>query len=75
MDQIARAHPGEGIEVWFQDESRFRQQGTISRKWAPTGSRPPAVKQTRYDWLYVLAAVCPATGRTVGMISCGFRKF
>ena len=69
MDQIARAHPGKRIEVWFQDEARFGQQGTISRKWAPTGSRPPAVKQTKYDWLYVLGAVCPATGKTAGMIS------
>lgn len=69
MDQIARRHPGKRIEVWFQDEARFGQQGTISRKWAPTGSRPPAVKQTKYDWLYVLGAVCPATGKTVGMIS------
>ena len=41
----------------------------MSRKWAPTGSRPPAVKQTKYEWLYVIGAVCPATGQTVGMIS------
>lgn len=27
------------------------------------------MKQTKYDWLYVLGAVCPATGKTVGMIS------
>ncbi len=57
------------MEVWFQDEARFGQQGTLSRKWARTGSRPPAVKQTKYDWLYVLGAVCPVTGQTVGMIS------
>jgi transposase len=27
------------------------------------------VKQTQYDWLYVIGSVCPATGQTVGMIS------
>jgi transposase len=67
--EIARAHPDKRIEVWFQDEARFGQQGTVSRQWARTGSRPPAVKQTQYDWLYVIGSVCPATGQTVGMIS------
>jgi hypothetical protein len=66
---IASQHPGRRIEVWFQDEARFGQQGTITRKWAPTGSRPPAVKQTQYDWLYVIGAVCPESGRSVGMLS------
>ena len=55
--------------MWFQDEVRFGQQGTLSRKWARRGSRPPAVKQTQYDYLYVLAAVCPTTGNCVGMLA------
>lgn len=25
--------------------------------------------QTKYDWLYVIGAVCPETGQTVGLIS------
>ena len=41
----------------------------MTRKWAPTGSRPPAIKQTQYDWLYVIGAVCPETGQTFGMLS------
>jgi len=27
------------------------------------------VRQTKYDWLYVIGAVCPETGRTAGLIS------
>jgi transposase len=27
------------------------------------------VCQTKYDWLYVIGAVCPETGQTVGLIS------
>lgn len=27
------------------------------------------MKQTRYDWVHVLAAVCPATGQAVGLLS------
>ena len=69
MEQVAREHPGQRVEIWFQDEARFGQQGTLTRKWARRGSRPPAVKQTRYDYLYVLAAACPATGQSVGLLA------
>lgn len=69
MEQVAREHPNQHIEVWFQDEARFGQQGTLTRKRARRGSRPPAVKQTRYDYLYVLAAACPTTGQSVGLLS------
>lgn len=41
----------------------------MTRVWARTGSRPRAVKQTRYDWLHVLTAVCPRTGQAVGLLS------
>ncbi len=50
------------MEVWFQDESRCGQPGTLTRGWAPRGSRPTVVKQTEYDWLYVFGAVNPPTG-------------
>ena len=69
MAQVEAEHPDRQVEVWFQDEARFGQQGTQTRKWARRGSRPPAVKQTQYDYLYVLDAVCPATGNSVGMLS------
>lgn len=36
--------------------------------WARTGSRPLALKQTEYEWVYVYGAVNPATGESVGMI-------
>ena len=57
------------MEVWFQDEARFGQQGTLTRVWARRGSRPRAVRQTQYDYLYVLGAVCPASGQSVGLMA------
>ena len=69
IDQIEDQHPGKKIEVWFQDEARFSQQGTLTRCWARTGSRPTAVKQTHYDWLYVLGTVYSQTGQTVGLLN------
>lgn len=44
------------------DEARIGQQGTITDVWAPTGSRPSVVKQTKYEWIYLYAAVEAATG-------------
>lgn len=66
---MAVDHPGKRIELWFEDEARFGQQGTLARVWARRGSRPRAVKQTGYEWLYVLASVCPSTGQTAGFLS------
>lgn len=48
---------------------RFGQKGTITHGWAKRGSRPSAVKQLEYDWAYVFAAVCPASGESVAMIA------
>jgi DDE superfamily endonuclease len=36
--------------------------------WARRGSRPRAVRQTQYDYVWAIAAVCPATGSTAGII-------
>lgn len=57
------------IEVWFQDEARFGQQGTLTKVWAPKGSRPTAVKQTEYEWVYLFAAVNPMTGDSSAMLA------
>lgn len=61
--------PGKRLRVFFQDEARFGQQGSITRVWAPTGSRPRAVRQTEYDYLWVIGAVCPETGQAEGLLS------
>ena len=62
------AHPEERVEVWFADEARFGQHGTLTRVWARRGSRPRGVRQAEYDWCYVLTAACPATGQAAGLI-------
>ena len=51
------------------DEARVGQQGTLTRVWAPRGSRPTAVRQTRYEWVYLYAAVEPATGESVALLA------
>lgn len=51
------------------DEARFGQQGTTTKVWARTRSRPTAVRQTRYDWCYLYAAVEPASGASAALIA------
>jgi transposase len=62
-------HPGKQVEVWFQDEARIGQQGTLTSVWAEKGSRPTAIKQTEYDWLYLFGAVNPVTGQSSALIA------
>ena len=69
MKKVRAAHPDKRVQAWFEDEARFGQQGTLTRVWAPTGSRPTAVRQTQYQYLWVLTAACPQTGAAEGLIS------
>ncbi len=65
----AIAPAGGRLRVFFMDEARFGQQGTLTKVWAPTGSRPTAVKQTRYEWVYLYGAIEPATGASAALLS------
>ena len=56
------------MEIWFTDEARVGQQGTLTRVWAKRGSRPRAVRDRRYDWAYLFGAVCPARSTGAAMI-------
>src|SRR4051794_6495608 len=50
--------------IWFQDEARVGQQGTLTRVWARRGTRPRAPRDRRYASAYLFGAVCPE--RAVG---------
>lgn len=62
-------HPDKKLRFFVQDEARIGQQGTLTRVWAPTGSRPTALKQTEYEWVYVWAAVDVQSGESAAMIT------
>ncbi|MBV8871047.1 MAG: IS630 family transposase [Acetobacteraceae bacterium] len=55
---------GKPIEIWFADEARVGQKGTLAYVWAPIGSRPAMVRDNRHDSAYLFGAICPA--RKVG---------
>jgi transposase len=56
------------VEIWFQDEARVGQRGTVTRMWAPKGSRPRVIRQQQFEAAYVFGAVCPAQGKAAALI-------
>ena len=62
-------HAGQRVEVWFQDEARIGQRGTLTHVWAERNSRPTSVKQTEYEWVHLFAAVNPMTGASSAMLA------
>lgn len=69
LEQVRADHPDQRVLTYYQDEARFGQHGTITRVWAKVGTRPRALRQTQYDYLYVFSAVCSETGDACGLIS------
>jgi hypothetical protein len=57
------------MEIWFTDEARVGQQGTLTRVWAKRGSRPRAPRDRRFEWAYLFGAICPerSTGAAIIM--------
>ena len=47
------------MEVWWQDECRVGQQGSLSRVWANKGTRPRVVRQRQFLSTHIFGAVCP----------------
>lgn len=56
------------VDVWFQDEARVGQRGTVTRTWAKKGTRPRLIRQQQFEYAYVFGAVCPARDEAVGLV-------
>jgi transposase len=42
--------------------------GTVTRLWAPKGSRPRITRQQQFEAAYVFGAVCPTKGKAVALV-------
>lgn len=56
------------LEIWFQDEARIGQKGTLTRVWARIGTRPRAPRDSRYEWAYLFGAACPERATGVALV-------
>jgi transposase len=68
QEALPEAASGKVIEIWFQDEARVGQQGTLTRVWARRGTRPRAPRDQRYAWTYLFGAVCPERAIGAGLV-------
>jgi len=57
------------VEIWWQDETRIGQQGSLTRLWAIKGTRPRAVRQQQFLNAYLFGAVCPAHNKGAAIAS------
>jgi hypothetical protein len=61
---VPAAHPAAAVAVWASDEHRLGLKPIVRPVWARRGQRPIARVQQRFEWLYLLACVHPASGRS-----------
>lgn len=54
--------------VWAFDEGRFGLRVGLRKRWCPRGVRPPWLVHDRYEWLWLYAAVEPATGQSLFLL-------
>ena len=57
------------IDIWFSDESRVGQKGTLTRIWAKRGTRPRVVRQQQYLNAYIIGSVCPKQKHAEAIVS------
>ena len=53
------------VDIWFQDETRVGQQGSLSRIWAKRATRPRKVRQQQCISTYIYGAACHETGESL----------
>src|SRR5262249_13205768 len=66
---VQAAHPTAHVEVWASDEHRVGLKPLLRTVWARKGQRPIARVQHRFQWLYGLGFVPPASGRNAWQFS------
>jgi hypothetical protein len=65
---IPAAHAGKPVEIWWQDEARVGQQGTLTRIWAKRGTRPRLKRDRRFTRAYLFGAICSAHGKGAAVV-------
>jgi transposase len=64
-------HPDVPVEIWFQDEMRFGEKTSVTRRWSLKASAPRQFKQLGFRNTHVYGAVNPVSGEKVGLVNPG----
>jgi hypothetical protein len=65
---IPEAARNKTLEIWFQDEARVGQKGTLEYIWTLKGTRPPVPRDNRHASAYLFGALCPARAAAAALI-------
>lgn len=65
---LEKPKPTQSVQVWAMDEARIGLQPILRRVWAKRRSRPTALVSPKYEWLWLYAAVHPASGTVFWLI-------
>lgn len=68
VEKIKEQIDNDRIEIWWQDESRVGQQGSLCRVWAAKGTRPRVVRQRQFLSTYIFGACCPNKDKGCALI-------
>jgi transposase len=71
IQKTQASRPNTKIEIWFQDEMRFGEKTTLSRRWCLKASAPRNICQLGFRNTYIYGAINPATGERVGLVNHG----
>ena len=63
LEEVQEQNPEKIIKVFFQDETRFGQQGILAKQWSPVGERPIRERQVSFGNGWIFGAACPQTGQ------------
>lgn len=69
LASIIQKHPNKSMQLWVMDETRFGQKGYLSRIWSPKGTRPPIIKQNKFESAYITTAVNPMSGHSCSIVT------
>jgi hypothetical protein len=56
------------VQIWFQDDHRIGQQGSLTRIWALKEIRPRISRQQQFIAAYMFGAICPQEDKGVAVI-------
>ena len=68
IEGLAREHPGKRVELWFMDEARVGQKGSLTHVWYQKGVRPRGMRQQGFASAHLFGAVCPERDAGVALV-------
>lgn len=67
LSRLQAQYPQADIELWSEDEHRYRLQPILRRVWTPIAEQPIAEVKTQYQWLWLYGFVHPESGENKGV--------